>query len=82
MNFKVKRMILLILGLLIMAMPLLGDLFKSGFTKDSGYYLVYAILVMTFVLFHKRMWKCPHCGKNPGYKAVKRCPHCNELLDN
>lgn len=80
-KFKIKRMILLILGLLILAMPLIGDLTKSGMTKDYGYYVVSAVLILAFVLFHKLAWKCPHCSKNPGYKSMDRCPHCNELLD-
>ncbi len=80
MNFRVKRIILSALGLLILAMPMIGDL-ATGMARDYSYYVISAILMVAFYLFHKLAWKCPHCGKNPGYKDVERCPHCNELLD-
>ena len=40
-----------------------------------------SLCVLVFVI-NRLFWKCPHCGKNPGYKVTDRCPHCNELLDS
>ena len=86
MSFKFRRFTLVLLGLLILARPFIADLRRWGMPNTGDYqlkfYLGYAGLILIFWLYHKIFWKCPHCGKNPGYKITDTCPHCKEPLDS
>lgn len=85
MKFKTKRLILLLLGIVVLLFPVFGDLRRYGMPNTWDYrlkyYVAYLSMIAVFWIYHKIVWKCPHCGKNPGYKVVDRCTHCNELLD-
>ncbi len=82
MRFRWIRMIQFILLGLLLVLFIGGQMYKASapISHIPWLFPLGELLCGGAMIFLDRKNKCPHCGKDLGYKRQEQCPHCKEPL--
>lgn len=80
MKLRYLKRMQLMTAVLILAMPVLKTVTRTGVRVNGWFYLFEAVCMVTLFLC-RRAYRCPHCQNQLEIIHTSKCPHCSEPLD-